>query len=176
MSDSKVWAVLLFIILLFAGVVFFARQVTVTRQEEYQPVVARYSNYTYAVSLRYPPEWQPVTTNGFDRYEGRDGFFSVSAGGGETTSLADMVENETNHPLKPYGTTPTVLELKIDGEDARLIMPSLDQEAAMHGQAVLLVRYPQPIIIGGEKYRYLVFWADRAHIQDIASSISIIRQ
>lgn len=175
MSDSKVWAVLLFIILLFAGVVFFAREVTVSRQNNFEPIVARYQNYTYNVSLRYPPEWQ-AAVGAYDRYEGRDGFFGVSAGGGAGVSLADMVENEINHPLHPYGTTPTVLELKIDGQAGRLIMPSEDQDPSMHGQAELVVRYPKPVTIGSVSYNYLVFWADRAHIQDLASSVTFINK
>lgn len=169
--------VLLGIIALFTVVIMYARHVTITRQEEAAnaPVVARYTNYAYGVQLRYPPAWQPRLGYSYDRYEGESGFFGLSAGGVDDISIDQMANNEAKHPLKPYGAEPYVQRLMIDGQNARLILPSPDQDPSMRGQAVLIVEYPVPMQISGEFYRFFVFWADRANIQDIASSIKFIR-
>ncbi|MBX4199028.1 peptidase M56 [Candidatus Parcubacteria bacterium] len=178
MNDNRISLTLLGIVLLFTAVIFYARHVSLARQGEQSqvPVIAHYTNYAYRVNLRYPPEWQPVGGYAYDRYEGNDGFFGISAGGTGNVAMADMVKSEVDHPLKPYGKEPSIQDLLIDGQKAKLIMPSADQDASMRGQAVLIVTYPLPLTIGTETYKYFVFWADRAHIQDIASSITFINQ
>lgn len=175
--DAKIWGALLAILLLFTGVILYARHINLTRQEEAAraPVVARYSNLAYGVNLRYPPEWRPASGGPFDRYEGVGGFFGISAGGAGDITLDGMVVAEITNPSRPYGKEPYVQSLTIDNQSARLIMPSLDQAPTMNGQAVLIVEYPQPMTIGFETYKFLVFFADRANIQDIASSITFIR-
>ncbi len=174
-SDAKIWMVLIGIIVFFVLIIFYAQHVTRVRQGQPPPVVARYTNYAYGVNLRYPPEWQPVGGLAFDRYEGETGFFSVSAGGEGNISLDDLAKLEANNPKKPYGSEPYIQTLVIDGQDARLIMPSPDQNVSMHGQAVLIVKYPEPKTIGQTTFKYLVFWADRANIQDIASSLTFVK-
>jgi len=176
-ADKHIWLVLLGIIVLFSIIVLYARNVGISRQEEQAktPIVARYTNYAYGIGLRYPPEWRPVGGAVYDTYEGTDGFFSISAGGTGTAGLDDMVKAEIGGQKK-YGSEPTVLDLRIDGRGAKLIMPSPDQNPAMKGQAALIVRYPKPITIGPNTYGFFVFWADRAHIQDIASSITFVNK
>ncbi len=174
-SDTKIWIVLLGIILLFSVVISYARSVNLNRRSEAVPVVARYTNYAYGVNLRYPPEWRPVGGQSYDRYEGESGFFSISGGGAPTDSIDKMANDAINSKDKLYGEAPVVQNLVIDGEEARLIMPSLDQSPSLKGQAVLIVEYPTPKIIGPNTYKYFVFWADRANIQDIASSITFVR-
>lgn len=177
-GESMIWAVLLGIILLFTVVILYARHVNIARQEAQTniPVVAHYTNYSYGVTLRFPPEWQPTIGATYERYEGADGFFAVSAGGGAGSTLDEMVNNELDHPLRPYGATPTVTKLQIDGQEARLIMPSSDQDASMHGQAVIIAKYPKPVTVGSAIYIYFIFWADRAHIQDMASTITFLNK
>lgn len=176
-ADKHIWLVLLGIIVLFTVVVLYARHVGVTRQEEQArtPVVARYTNYAYGVALRYPPEWRPLGGAAYDTYEGVDGFFSISAGGTGVAGLDDMVRNEIGSKNK-YGSEPAILDLRIDGRGAKLIMPSPDQAPVLKGQAALIVRYPNPVKIGPNTYGFFVFWADRAHIQDIASSITFVNK
>ena len=177
-SDNRISLTLLGIVLLFTAVIFYARHVSLNRQTEQSqiPVIAHYTNYAYRVNLRYPPEWQPVGGYAYDRYEGPDGFFGISAGGTGSTTLGQMVQKEVGQASHPYGKNPYIQKLTIDGQDAELVLPSEDQAASMHGQAALITEYPTPITIGPESYGYFIFWADRAHIQDIASSITFIRQ
>jgi hypothetical protein len=174
-SDTKIWMVLIGIIVFFVLIIIYSQHITRVRRENIAPVVARYTNYAYGVNLRYPPEWQPVGGLSFDRYEGESGFFSISAGGMGDISIDDLAKNEANNSKKPYGSEPYIQTLTIDGQDARLILPSLDQSPSMHGQSVLIVKYSTPKIIGSTTYKYLVFWADRANIQDIASSLTFVK-
>lgn len=174
-SDTKIWMVLLSIILLFVGVILYSRHITIARQGEALPVVARYTNYAYGVNLRYPPEWRPVGGLAYDRYEGEKGFFSVGAGGEGSLTLDEVANREANNSKKPYGSEPYIQSIIVDGQNARLIMPSPDQAESMHGQAVLIAEYPEPKLIGTTTFKYLVFWADRANIQDIASSLTFVR-
>jgi len=175
--DSKVWMVLIGIILLFTVVILYARHITIVKQEAAlsTPVVARYTNYAYGVNLRYPPEWSPAGGYTYDRYEGETGFFGISAGGTDDITIDQITNNEARHALHPYGSNPYVQKIFIDGQDARLILPSPDQSPSMKEQAALIVEYPVPVTVGSQLYRFLIFWSDRANIQDIASSITFIR-
>lgn len=131
-----------------------------------------YSNEKYMVSLQYPSNWNLNWAYHEDdtRYEGEDGFFMISAisGGNEPnkSSIEEVYKYEAYHKLKPYGSNPKIEVLKVDGQDARLILPSDDQPQEKLGrQAALIAKYPNPIQISGYKYRYFVLWADEAHIE-----------
>jgi hypothetical protein len=98
----------------------------------------------------------------------------VDAAGG--SSLDALVQNEINHPLHPYGTYPSVENLTVDGQSARLILPSADQPAEMRKQAALLAQYPQPVSINGTAYNFFVLYASEPHIRRMASSVRFLRQ
>ena len=131
-----------------------------------------YTNSAYAVTLRHPATWAKdprYTLPNQERYVGADGFFQVSAASAPSLDVA--ASNEANHPLHPYGAHPTITTVRFAGQDARLILPSSDQPTEMAGQAALIVLSPKPIRLGSDSYAYLVLWADRGHIQDIASTL-----
>ncbi len=176
-SETRIWLVLLGIIALFAIIAFYTRHVTIVRQENQAntPVIAHYTNYAYGVNLRFPPDFKAVGGQEYDRYEGENGFFSVGALGTGETSIDELVENEINQKLKPYGSLPSTKKLVIDGGDARLILPSSDQDISMHKQAVLIIEYPVPKNIGSTSYKFFVLWADRANIENMASTITFVR-
>lgn len=176
-TDAKIWVVLLAIILAFTGVILYARKVNLSRIENHANVilVARYTNYAYGMNLQFPSGWQPARGYEYDRYEGTDGFFGVMAGGTADITIDEMVENKVNHTLKPYGTSPSVRSLTIDGQEARMIMPDIDQDPSMVREAALIVRYPVPVELGADSYKYLVFIADMNHIENMANSITFIR-
>lgn len=176
-SDAMIWVVLLGIILLFSGVILYAQHVTLVKQQDQAkaPVVAKYTNYAYGINLRFPPDWKAAGGQVYDRYEGDDGFFSVGAAGTDDSTIDEVARDEAKHVLKPYGADPAIQRLTIDGRDARLIMPSPDQDKAMANQAALIAEYPVPKVIGSVAYRFLVLWADKAHIQEISSTITFVR-
>ncbi|MHB1330765.1 MAG: hypothetical protein ACYCY6_02245 [Minisyncoccota bacterium] len=178
-TDAKIWMVLLTIIIAFTVIILYARDVNLSRIEDQANVllVARYTNYAYGVNLQFPSGWQPSRGYDYERYEGEGGFFGLMAGGTGDISIDEMVENETSPSSngKPYGTSPIVRTLTIDGQEARVIIPDIDQDPNIASQAVLIVRYPVPIEFDSATYKYLIFMADKEHIEVMANSISFIR-
>lgn len=128
----------------------------------------------FHVSLRYPAQWQKETGY-IDRYKGENGFFALDAvAGGENMSIDEIVKFSTEHKLKPYGTNPKVSDLYVDGQEARMITASSDQPEEMNRQSELIVKYPEPVTIGGNTYYYFVMYTDKDHITDIAKTIRFI--
>ncbi|HUV88905.1 MAG TPA: hypothetical protein VMY80_04570 [Anaerolineae bacterium] len=140
----------------------------------YMDVWTTYSNPTFAISLQYPADWQPVPgygepETGEIRFGAENGFFHVNAM--DAATIDDAAASEAGHKLQPYGSQPTIENLQIQGQEARLILPSADQPAGMGHQAALIVRYPQPVYITGHTYPYFVLWADQGHIRVIAQTL-----
>ena len=131
-----------------------------------------FSDHEFHVSLLYPSNWIP---NKFysqpPRHEGNNGFFQISALDGEEWTIDQVAENEANHKLKPYGTAPSISKLEIQGQEARLIMPSNDQPKDEKEAAELIIKSPSLIQIAGNKYFYLLMYADKNHIKEIANTI-----
>lgn len=136
---------------------------------------ATYTNNEYGISLEFPSTWKPNKQYTPPRFEGSDGFFLVAATAGGPEGIDGAADAEANHVLKPYGSNPTIEKLTIAGQDARLIMPSDDQSADMKGQAGLIVKYPNPITIKNQTYKYFVLWADKDHIKNIGESVKFTR-
>lgn len=126
---------------------------------------------SYKIKLKYPGQW--VKVDGYqDRYGLGDGFFQVSAINGGT--LDEVAKQEAFHPANPYGSKPTISDSVIMGQPGRAIFPSFDQSAKMMNQAGLIVTYPKPVIIDGNRYEYFILWADKSHVDKIGESIRFI--
>ena len=133
-----------------------------------------YTNPAFAVSLEYPADWQPVPGYGSSefgeiRFGGVNGFFHVGAMDTETIDMA--VSAEAEHILKPYGGQPTIEALQIQGQEARLILPSEDQPIGMQHQAAVIIRYPQPVSVLGTPCHFFILWVDQPHIRVIAQTV-----
>lgn len=128
-----------------------------------------YSNRDYKVVFLYPGNWIQINP---ERVEGADGFFQVSAAGGDT--LDEICSNEAHHVLNPYGTHPSISRTSVQGQEACLILPSEDQPVDMKNQAALIVRYPQPIMLNSQLYNFFVLWADQPHIQEMAATLEFL--
>jgi TolB protein len=102
------------------------------------------------------------------RFAGINGFFHINSMDGD--SIDSVAEAEAGHRLQPYGSNPTIETLQIQGQEARLILPSSDQNAGMQNQAALIIRYPQVQTIVWSP-RYFVLWADLPHIRTIAETL-----
>jgi len=130
-----------------------------------------YSNSHFAIKLKYPANWQPVPGYGDpesgEKYAGTDGFFMITAMDGE--SIDSVAAAEAYHKLQPYGSQPTIESLQIQGQEARLILPSAD--ASMWDQSALIVRYPQPVEIGGHVCPFFVLYADQDHVRAIGDTL-----
>ncbi len=132
----------------------------------------KYSNAGFGASLQYPSAWQPVAGNE-RRFAGADGFFQVDAISGNGLTIDDVADSEAHHKLQPYGSEPTIEKWLAAGREARLILPSADQPKEMNRQAGLIVELPKPIEMGGQRYDYLVLWADLDHIREIAGTLRL---
>jgi len=136
-----------------------------------------YANMVFAVAFEYPADWQPDLgygdSGGALRYGGINGYFHISAMDTESIDLA--VAAEAGHILQPYGSQPTIESLQIQGQEARLILPSISQNTEVQYQAAIIVRYPQPVNITGHPCRFFILWADPPHIRVIAQTIQFIQ-
>ena len=140
----------------------------------YLDMWATYSNPVFAVSLEYPADWEPVPGYGSPgtgeiKYAGINGFFQINAM--DTESIDMAAASEAGHKLQPYGSNPTVESLQIQGQEARLILPSIDQPTGMQYQAGMIVRYPHPVNISGTPCRFFILWADETHIRTLAQTL-----
>ena len=95
----------------------------------------------------------------------------ISAIDGEDMSLDEVVELEAKHTLEPYGSNPKIHPIIVNYVEGRLIMPSEDQPDGMEGHAGIIVRYPNPINLNRNIYRYFVLYADKEHIEEISKTI-----
>jgi TolB protein len=131
-----------------------------------------YNNRSYGITISFPASWNldpQYSDTGSPRFTGSDGFVQLSAS--EALTIDQVADQEANHHFRPYGSKPTVAPLQVQGKEARLILPSPDQAPDFRGQAALLVRSPGPIHLSTGVYGFLVLWADKAHVQQIAESL-----
>jgi len=132
---------------------------------------ATWASDRYGVAVQYPGHWVDIDAYGGSRRGAEDGFVQLGAVGGGVVGLDAVVTDAVQHKLTPYGTEPTVQELRVAGQDARLVLPSDDQPEGMAGEAVMFVAYPEPVTIDGSAYEYLSLYAAVDHIRDIADSL-----
>lgn len=136
-----------------------------------------YSNPYFKISFIYPAHWKQVEGEARygERFAGEDGYFTITAMGDVGMTLDQAVEAEVQHKLQPYGPDPYVKEFQVQGQDARIILPSASQDDHFRWQAALLVLYPRPISLttGDTEHVYpiLALYADPAHIGNIAESL-----
>lgn len=129
-----------------------------------------FTSLVYRVSFPYPANWRQVSE---ERYEGTDGFFQVSAIS-SSDPITEVCHAEAFHPLMPYGSSPTIIHVKVQHQDACFIFPSADQPAEMNKQSALIVRYPRPVQIGETFYNYFILFADVNHIRQMGARLSFL--
>lgn len=172
-QDNSVRLILLVILIIFGGVIFYAHQVTVSRENTIAaPQPTKYKNNIYQVSLEFPPDWQPTSDSTFDSYSGSNGFFNLTVSSAKDTSVAALAQKDTSDIAHTYGSSPTTSSLIVDGQSAILITPSSDQDPSLEGQAEVIVEYPKPISVTGQIVTYLILQADKVHITSIARSLT----
>ncbi len=133
---------------------------------------AELTSERYGVTLRYPAAWGTVPGYDGARLGGPDGFLQLDAAQSPNADIDAVADLAAHHQLVPYGSEPSVLHLVVAGEPARLILPSADQAQEMAGQAQLVVQYPEPRVIDGEPYSFLVVHADAEHLRAIAATLA----
>ncbi|MDD7795877.1 peptidase M56 [Clostridium sp. 'White wine YQ'] len=155
------------ILLIFVFLLCISNKVMAKENTKY------YESKKFNISLRYNKDWSK-SAGYSDKFEGKDGFFQISASTGKDLSIDEVAKNEATHILEPFGSNPKIIKITIDGEEARLIMPSSDQSKDFSNQAELIVKYPKAITIDNEAYYYFILWADKNHIESISKTLKFI--
>jgi hypothetical protein len=141
---------------------------------EETPPWATYANPVFRISLRHPAPWQPAPGEEERKYaaptsEAGGGYFILDAIGAPQATIDEVAAGQAEHKLRPYGSQPRIEPLEVDGQEARLILPSAD--ASMGDQAMLIARYPQPVDLAGTAYTFFALYADEGHIRALARSL-----
>jgi len=141
--------------------------------------MTRYENFTYMITFEYPESWIAVESDNLVggkpvRFEGDSGFFQIALMDGQNISINEFAANESKQELNPYGSDPKIEKTDISRGEAVFIFPSSDQPEEMNNQACLIIKYPHQVVIDKEEYNYIILWADKKHIKDIANSLYFI--
>ena len=129
----------------------------------------------YKISFKYPKNWSR-NPRYEDKYEGENGFFEIGDFTGMGENIDEAVKAEVNEAYKPYGNNPTIRKFIVDGQPARVIYPSGDQaQFYKDRETAIVVEYPQPIVIDGKKYDYVVIWANREFVPLIISTFKFVK-
>ncbi len=129
-----------------------------------------YISPLFRIKFDYPQRWIKTRE---ERYEGVNGFFEISTLFSDK-SIMEVCMLEAYHKLMPYGSSPTIKENAINDCISCLILPSSDQISEMKSQSALIVKYRNIVNIRESKYNYLLLWADKNHIEEIAATLEII--
>lgn len=128
----------------------------------------------YKVGFKYPKSWNK-NPRYEDKYEGETGFFEVGAFEGPN-DIDAAVKEQINEYYKPYGSNPTVRSFIVDGQPARVIYPSEDQpEFYKDRDAAIVVKYPEPIAIDGQKFDYVIIWVTKDYVPLIISTFQFVK-
>jgi hypothetical protein len=133
---------------------------------------------TYKVLLRCPADWKPHACcelgPGMFAEHGRVGF-GFSAAGGDHSTARQLCEDDAEHVLRPFGTSPTIRPMKVQGQIACLIWPSADQKKITgDNDAELIVHSPQPLKIRDTVYSFLMLNADKDSILALTHNLKFL--
>lgn len=127
----------------------------------------------YDVTFKYPADWVK-NPNYEERYEGTSGFFEIDELESFGRPIDRVAQQEIDTPIKPYGTKPQITSLEVDGEPARLITPSADQQKVFDREYALIIKNKKPVTQGQDIYDYTVIWTDKANVQNIIDSFKFL--
>lgn len=149
-----------------------SHEMTYTRGDE----EAAYKDFTsplYNITFKYPAHWNK---NPYyeERYDGPDGFFEVAELESFGRPIDEVVKREIDIPIRPYGTSPNVKVIELDGEPARVIIPSSDQKPVFDREIAILVKNKKPVIENSGVYDYTVIWTDKNHVQEIVDTFKFL--
>jgi len=143
-----------------------------------------YFNQKLNVTFRAPSTWRKIETGPYEpiRYEGKDGFFEVTAIATnpkkpwDVPPIEEVCKSYAFGKFNPYGTNPTIERISIKDQQACYILPSKDQSEDFNNSAALIVRYPKVIFISGNPHAYLILYADKDYIKAIGSTLSFFNK
>ena len=185
MMNKKGFANIVFVIIIviLVGVVGYfvfiqkseAPPVAPPTEETERPIadsVKKYTNSLLDIEFYYPENFIPYLrdneyigdqparfTSGKDSYAplyGNSTFVIMAAGSKEANLTIDQVaENSAQHKLLPFGENPLINKLEIEGQEARLIIPSDPNNK----ERELIANLKNPVLLGGSYWIFLVIHA-----------------
>lgn len=139
-----------------------------------------YVDSTYQVTLRFPGDWKRDPIYSDRPYFGAErrlhtvprGYFQLLVMGDENDTPEQACKGSAEHVVQPFGKNPTVRQMKVQGESACLVWPSEDQGAPWDAEVV--IKYPKPVEINGDRYGLLMLDADKDYILAITQTLGFI--
>ncbi len=134
-----------------------------------------YYNPNLRIILAYPTTWLPVPilqdNDGLPRrFEGKSGWFEVSATSGEGVILTEIASSLNQVYDLPFGANPQINTVKIAGQPGAMIVPTEDGI----NQAAAVITYPEPVLVGLTSYRFFIIRFDKNHAVNILNSLKFI--
>jgi hypothetical protein len=161
-----------------AGVLCLAAAVLAAAHEPSDANWQAFDDGTYKVVLRCPAEWKPIPD--YDTApalgpEHQPRAFVLGAAGGESDTAQQLCKAEAEHVVQPFGTNPTIRPLKVQGQSACLVWPSPDQRRITgDNDALIVVKYPKPVEIGGQLYSFLTLDVDKKYIMPLIRALKFL--
>ena len=144
------------------------------KREKYQTIkksveddnFEKYSNPLLGIEFNYPKNFIPYLrdheylvgrpsrfTSGKDSYAPLDGssYFVIDLGS-SGRSIDQHARDEAYHKLQPFGKSPLIKKLKIEGQEARLIIPS----DPSNNETELIVKLKTPVLVSGNYWPFLM--------------------
>lgn len=133
----------------------------------------QFKSELYDISFKYPADWTK-NPNYEERYDGPGGFVEVAEIEAYNRPINVVVQQEINTPIKPFGMNPKVMDVDLDGQPARVIIPSADQNKVFDREVAIIVKNKKPVIEGQERYDYTIIWTDKANLENILNSFKFL--
>jgi hypothetical protein len=127
------------------------------------------------VSVELTGAWTQIPSEGSRRYQTDHQF--VFFAGVQAPSIDHAVDNHARHKLRPFGSSPAVSDIVVDGQQAKLIEPSADAPALMRGYppaAVAIIDVGRIFTIGDTSYGFVTVTADVVSIRGILTAVDIL--
>jgi TolB protein len=132
-----------------------------------------YTDNELPVAFRHPKDWKPSPQYSDRTYfGGSDGEVQLDASEGDNPE--QVCRGAASHKLKPFGFHPQIRPIKIEGQKGCIVWGSDDQGAPYYAE--LVVPFPRPVEIKGDRYSLLTLYADRKHILDIIKTLKFLPQ
>ena len=107
------------------------------------------------------------------------GAFTIDSLGGPT-DIGSACRSLSHHRRRPYGRSPRVVRLTIDGQPACRITPDGTEGAFSPVPHALVIEYPEPLVVPGpdsrfiNSYHFLTVDADGDHIELVERSLQFV--
>ena len=130
-----------------------------------------YTDNELHVAFRHPKDWKPSPQYSDRTYfGGPDGEVQLDASEGDNPE--QVCRGAASHKLQPYGAHPQIKPIKVDGQKGCIVWPSDDQGAPWYAE--LVVPFPRPVDINGERWPLLTLYADKKHFLDIVRTLKFL--